>query len=318
MMGHDGDQTRPGDRRPCDAGRTLQTYSAKTRLQIAKSMPARRNPRAMISLPPHDWSDIRLSEVDRTKARDWIAVLPLAATEQHGPHLPFETDTLIAQAYLARVRAILPKDLPVTFLPIEPVGISTEHIAYPGTQTLATDVALRKWMAIGDTVAQAGLRKLIIVTSHGGNSAAMALIAQDLRAKHEMLAVSTSWSRFGAPDGLFSADELRFGIHGGAVETSIMLAAFPDQVRKARIANFESAEKKMTQEFRWLSAGRPAPFAWAMQDLNPLGAVGDATSATADKGEALIAHGARAFVELLEDVRKFDLSRLAHQPHILP
>lgn len=270
----------------------------------------------MTTRPPHDWSEIRLSDVDRADARDWIAVLPLAATEQHGPHLPFETDTMIAQAYLARVREIVPSDMPVTFLPIESVGISTEHIAYPGTLTLPTDAALTKWMALGDAVARSGVRKLVIVTSHGGNSAAMALIAQDLRAKHDMLAVTTSWSRFGAPDRLFSADELRFGIHGGAVETSIMLAAFPDSVRKDRIANFESAEKKMTTEFRWLSAGRPAPFAWTMQDLNPLGAVGDATEATAEKGEALIDHGARAFVELLADVRRFDLARLANQPQI--
>lgn len=265
----------------------------------------------------HDWPAFRSAVLGNAEASRWIAVLPLAATEQHGPHLPFETDVLIAQAYLARVRAALPDDLPVTFLPIEPVGISTEHIAYPGTQTLATDVALSKWMALCDAVAQTGIRKLVIVTSHGGNSAAMALIAQDLRAKHEMLAVSTSWSRFGAPDGLFPADELRFGIHGGAVETSIMLAAFPDQVRADRIANFESAEKQMAKEFRWLSAGRPAPFAWAAQDLNPLGVVGDATMASAEKGTALLDHGARAFVELLGDVRKFDLARLANQPEIL-
>lgn len=265
----------------------------------------------------HDWPAFRSAALGNAEASRWIAVLPLAATEQHGPHLPFETDVLIAQAYLARVRAALPDDLPVTFLPIEPVGISTEHIAYPGTQTLATDVALSKWMALCDAVAQTGIRKLVIVTSHGGNSAAMALIAQDLRAKHEMLAVSTSWSRFGAPDGLFSADELRFGIHGGAVETSIMLAAFPDQVRADRIANFESTEKQMAKEFRWLSAGRPAPFAWAAQDLNPLGVVGDATIASAEKGTALLDHGARAFVELLGDVSKFGLARLANQPEIL-
>ena len=270
-------------------------------------------------MPPHslhDWTAFRSAALGRTEASRWIAVLPLAATEQHGPHLPFETDVLIGQAYLARVRASMPENLPVTFLPIEPIGISTEHISYPGTQTLATDVALSKWMTLCDAVAQSGIRKLVIVTSHGGNSAAMALIAQDLRAKHEMLAVTTSWSRFGAPDDLFSADELRFGIHGGAVETSIMLAAFPDQVKKSRIANFESAEKQMTKEFRWLSAGRPAPFAWAAQDLNPFGVVGDATLATAEKGQALLDHGARAFVELLEDVQKFDLARLANRPQI--
>lgn len=276
-------------------------------------MSVRADTSALVLPPPRDWSDIR-PDADRTATQDWIAVLPLAATEQHGPHLPFETDALIAEAYLARVRELLPETVPATFLPIERVGISTEHIAYPGTKTLTTEAALARWTALADEVAQRGLRKLVIVTSHGGNSAAMALIAQDLRAKHAMLAVTTSWSRFGTPDGLLPADELRFGVHGGAVETSIMLAAFPEHVRKDRIAHFESAERKMTQDFRWLSASRPAPFAWAAQDLNPAGVVGDATLASAEKGRALIDHGAHAFVELLADVAKFDLGRLANQP----
>lgn len=272
----------------------------------------------MMTIPSHDWNTIRWPEVSEATARSWIAVLPLAATEQHGPHLPLETDVLIAQAYLTRVRAILPRDLPATFLPVEPVGISTEHIAYPGTQTLSTRDALDRWIALGENVAARGVRKLVIVSSHGGNSAAMALIAQDLRARHDMLAVTTSWSRFGAPDGLFAADELRFGIHGGAVETSIMLAAFPDTVRRDHIADFDSADRSMAREFRWLSAARPAPFAWAAQDLNPAGVVGDATKARADKGRALIEHGARAFVELLTDMHRFDLARLANRPLARP
>jgi creatinine amidohydrolase len=264
--------------------------------------------------PPLDWSDALKLNADKDAASRWIAVLPLAATEQHGPHLPFETDVLIGEAYLGRVRETLPDDIPVTFLPIEQVGISTEHVAYPGTRTLTTDAALKKWMALGDDVAQMGVRKLVVVTSHGGNSAAMALIAQDLRAKYEMLAVTTSWSRFGVPDGSFPTDEVRYGIHGGAIETSIMLAAYPQHVKHDQIANFESAEIQMTKEFRWLSAGRPAPFAWATQDLNPEGAIGDATLATPEKGKALIDHGARAFIELLTDVDRFDLRRLANQP----
>ena len=263
--------------------------------------------------PSRDWADIQATDNDRAAAANWIAVLPLAATEQHGPHLPLTTDTMIAQAYLARVRDVLPDDVPVTFLPIEPVGISIEHVAFPGTLTLPTDVALKQWMAIGENVARIGVRKLVIVTSHGGNSSAMALVAQDLRAKHDMLVVTTSWSRFGVPDGMFPADELRYGIHGGAVETSIMLAAFPQHVKKDRIANFESAARTMKNEFRWLSETRPAPFAWAAQDLNPRGVVGDATLATAENGEALIEHGARAFCELLADVQKFDLARLANR-----
>ena len=161
-------------------------------------------------------------------------------------------------------------------------------------------------MALGESVARAGLKKLVMVTSHGGNSAAMQLVAQDLRAQHGMLVVTTSWSRFGAPDGLFDADELRHGIHGGAVETSIMLAKYPQAVRKEVIADFKPASVQLEQDYRWLSTQRPAPFAWQAQDLNPSGAIGDATKASAEKGEKLIEHGARAFCELLADVDRFD------------
>jgi creatinine amidohydrolase len=264
--------------------------------------------------PPRDWADIDWAVVPAADAARWIAVLPLAATEQHGPHLPLETDIMIAEAYLARVREILPENVPVTFLPVQPVGISTEHTDFEGTQTLSNEAALHSWMTIGNSIARAGLRKIVIVTSHGGNSAAMMLVAQDLRAQHGMLAVTTSWSRFGAPDGLFSAEELRHGIHGGAVETSIMLARYREHVRNEAIADFRSNAIAMEKEFRWLSTQRPAPFAWQTQDLHPSGAVGDATQASADKGERLIDHGARAFCELLEDVDNFDVKRLATGP----
>jgi len=164
-------------------------------------------------LPPRDWTDIHWPDISANAPARWIAVLPLAATEQHGPHLPLGTDVMIAQAYLARVRELLPECIPATFLPLQPVGISTEHIGYPGTLTLPTDVALKTWMAIGESVARAGIKKLVMVTSHGGNSAAMTLVAQDLRAHHGLLAVTTGWSRLSAAEQLFSAQEVRHGIH---------------------------------------------------------------------------------------------------------
>ena len=103
-------------------------------------------------------------------------------------------------------------------------------------------------MAIGESVARAGIRKLVMVTSHGGNSAAMSLVAQDLRAHHGLLVVTTSWSRFGAPDGLFSAEELRHGIHGGAVETSIMLARYPQQRAQGGDRRFSSRQHRDGEE----------------------------------------------------------------------
>ncbi len=266
------------------------------------------------TLPCRDWTDLRWPDFAAHDVSRWIAVLPLAATEQHGPHLPLGTDIFIAEAYLARVRALLPADCPATFLPVQPVGISTEHLAYPGTLTLSPDVAIETWTAIGESVARAGLRKLVIVTSHGGNTAAMSLVAQELRAHLDMLVVTTAWGRLSAPGGLFSAEELRHGIHGGAVETAIMLSSYPQHVRTDRIANFIPASVGIEQEFKDLSMQRPAPLAWQAQDLHPAGVAGDATQASADKGERLLDAGARAFCELLADIDRFDLMRLGHQP----
>ena len=268
----------------------------------------------MTTIPPRDWAEISWPEIGAAKPARWIAVLPLAATEQHGPHLPLGTDVMIAQAYLSCVVELLPATLPVTFLPVQPIGISTEHIDFPGTLTLSAETAVRNWTALGASVARAGVRKLVIVTSHGGNSAAMMLVAQELRARHGLLVVTTSWSRFGAPQGLFSEEELRHGIHGGAVETSIMLARFAEHVRADKVANFRPASIDMEKQYRWLSTQRPAPFAWQTQDLHPSGAVGDATQGSAEKGERLIEHGARAFIELLQDVDKFDVNVLSSRP----
>jgi creatinine amidohydrolase len=266
------------------------------------------------TVPPRDWTDIHWPDVSGAGPGRWIAVLPLAATEQHGPHLPLGTDVMIAQAYLARVREWLADTLPVTFLPLQPVGISTEHIDYPGTLTLPTEIALNTWMALGTSVARAGVKKLVMVTSHGGNSAAMSLVAQDLRAQHGLLVVTTGWSRFGAPDGSFPADELRHGVHGGAVETSIMLARYPQHVRTEKIADFRPHSIAMEKDYRWLAAHRPAPFAWQAQDLHPSGAAGDATLGSAEKGERLLDHGAAAFCELLADVDRFDPATLSDGP----
>jgi creatinine amidohydrolase len=269
-------------------------------------------------LPPRDWTDIHWPGISETAPARWIAVLPLAATEQHGPHLPVGTDIMIGHAYLARVRELLAETIPVTFLPMQPVGISTEHIDYPGTLTLPTEVALKSWMALGESVARAGVKKLVMVTSHGGNSAAMTLAAQDLRAQFGLLVVTTGWFRFGAPDGLFSPEELRHGIHGGAWETSIMLARYPHAVHRDKIADFRPSSIAMEQEYRWLSAHRPVPFAWQTQDLHASGAVGDAAAATPETGEVLLDHGARAFCELLTEVDEFDVTRLSTDPRHSP
>jgi creatinine amidohydrolase len=268
----------------------------------------------MTTLPNRNWMDMTWQEIAGAETQRWIAVLPLAAVEQHGPHLPLGVDSYIAEAYLARVRQLLPDDLPVSFLPVQRIGISAEHLAYPGTLTVSPATAIAAWTEIGESLLRAGLRKLVLVTSHGGNTAAMELVARDLRTRLGMLAVTVGWHRFGYPDGAFSAEEKKHGIHGGDIETSLMLAGKPETVRTDKSPNATPATVAMAQEFKWLGAYRPAGFGWMTQDLNPTGAVGDATLASAEKGEAALAHGAQAFVELLHEIDRFDLARLREGP----
>ena len=267
-----------------------------------------------MALPKRDWTEMTWQEIAGAATERWIAVLPLAAVEQHGPHLPLGVDSFIADAYLSRVRAILPEDLPVTFLPTQRIGISTEHLAYAGTLTFSAKTAVAAWTELGESIARTGLRKLVLVTSHGGNVAAMELVARDLRARFGMLAVTVGWHRFGYSEGSFSVEEKKHGIHAGDIETSLMLAARPHTVRMEEAARATPETVAMAQEFRWLGAYRPAGCAWMTQDLHPSGALGDATLAKADKGEAALAQGAKAFVELLREIDRFDLCRLRDGP----
>ena len=87
--------------------------------------------------PNRDYSQITDAEIDTADTSDWIAVLPLGAHEQHGPHLPFETDTIIASGIACKLAGALREDLPVTFLPTEAVGYSIEHMDYEGSRTVA-------------------------------------------------------------------------------------------------------------------------------------------------------------------------------------
>ena len=257
------------------------------------------------------WSDLTADDLAGRDMSRVVAVLPVAAIEQHGPHLPLSTDVTIAEGYLARVRDLVrdpaPDDIDVLVLPVQPVGKSDEHDAFPGTLTLTAATALAAWTEIGAGVHRAGCGKLVIVTSHGGNSALIDLVAGELRARFGMVAVTTSWSRLGYPDGLFPAEEIAHGIHAGGIETALMLALRPDLVRTREIADFPPRTRAMAGDFTHLRAGRPAAFAWKAGDLHPSGATGDARLGTAEAGRAALEHGARAFVELLRDVDRFSL-----------
>jgi creatinine amidohydrolase len=265
-------------------------------------------------LPKRDWVEMTWEDFAGADKTRWIAVLPVAAVEQHGPHLPLGVDALIGAAYLSRARALLPAELPVSFLPMLPIGTSEEHRAFPGTLTLSADTLIRVLAEIGESVHRAGLRKLVIVNSHGGNVSAIDLVTRDLRVRLNLLTVACSWFGLGYPDGQFTQQEQVHGIHAGAIETSIMLAAHPALVRTGRVQSFASAGIELAREFRYLGIDRPGRLGWMSQDLHASGAMGDASTATAEKGKAAVEFGARAFVELLGEVDRFDLARLKQGP----
>ncbi len=257
------------------------------------------------------WSDLSTRDFSARDMGRVIAVLPIAAVEQHGPHLPVGVDAMIMEGCIARVAARLPDDLPALFLPVQSIGVSTEHRDFRGTLSLSPQTAAQLIADIAEGPVRAGCRKLVLLNSHGGNSALISQSALELRARHGVLAVTVSWSRFGYPDGLFDADELRHGIHGGEVETALMLAFRPELVDMTQARDFPVRSRDFERDFAWLRADRPAGFGWMAQDLSAQGAMGDAASATAEKGEATADYWATAFIELLRDVEAFDMSGFA-------
>ena len=260
------------------------------------------------------WSDLSLHDFQSASLPHTIAVLPVAAIEQHGPHLPFGVDAMIMEGCLKRALLQMPDTLGAIFLPIQKIGVSIEHRDFPGSLSLTSQTAARMLFEISESVARAGIKKLILMNSHGGNSAIISQLALELRAQLNLLAVTCSWSRFGYPPDLFDAEELRLGVHGGDIETSLMLALRPELVDQTKAKNFTSAALNYEQDFIWLRTDRPAGFGWMAQDLSLAGAVGDASQASAAKGEAVINYWANAFVELVKDVDRFDLSNLRSVP----
>lgn len=244
----------------------------------------------------------------RVLASRTIAILPLGAHEYHGPHLPLETDTLIARAVAGRLRKALPETLDVIFLEPEPVGYSPEHLDRPGTKSLAFDEAVHRWLGIAGDLASRGIRKLVLLNAHGGNSPLLTIVATEARVRFRMLCVATSWTRFGVPDGLIPLEEKALDIHGGDIETSVMLAIAPERVDMAKAHDFPSAQSGFASRYSHLRAYGPHAFGWMMSDLNPDGAAGRASLATAGKGEALLSHSVKGLAELIEDVDRFDVA----------
>jgi len=265
----------------------------------------------MPTQPRRLWHEMATTDFAALDPARTVAVLPVAAVESHGPHLPLWVDACLCQGIVARALALMPDGLPATVLPMMAVGKSDEHVAFPGTLTLSAETLIRVWTEIGDSVARAGIRKLVLFNSHGGQPQVMDIVARDLRARRRMLVVTASWWALGLPDGLFPPGELRHGIHGGGIETSMMLHLRPDLVRDDARRDFVPATVAMERDYVHLRAeGGGIGFGWQTQDLHPDGACGNALDADAERGRQLVDNAAARLVALLAEVSRFPLSAL--------
>lgn len=260
------------------------------------------------------WSSLTWQDFASLDAARMVAVLPVAAIEQHGPHLPLDVDARICAGVLDAALARVPAEVPLLVLPAMPIGKSDEHAAFPGTLTLSTDTLCRLWFEIGESVRRAGVRKLVIVNAHGGQSTVARIVAQDLRVKLGLMAVVANTFGFGEPAGLFPAQEAAHGIHGGANETSLMLALAPDAVRRDRIDDFPPASIGLAARAVELRFHGNGMIGWATQDLHPSGACGDARLASADAGRRILEHVAARLATLLAEVSAYPLEALRDGP----
>ena len=198
-------------------------------------------------LPKREWSEMTTNEFERLDKDRVIALLPVGATEQHGPHLPVCVDAAINAGVLKRAMELLPAEIPLTKLPPLPFGKSVEHDDFAGTISLGTNTLMAAWTDIGESVRRAGVKKLVLFNSHGGQPQVAEIVARDLRKRLGMLVVTVDWFSFGLPEGMFDDDELRHGLHGGDVETSVMLHLHPDLVDMSKADDFRSAGRDMEQ-----------------------------------------------------------------------
>ena len=265
----------------------------------------------MRGLPGRAWADQTATDLTGVAHRDPVVVLPMGAIEQHGPHLPLSTDVDIGWGLLEAAFLRLDASFPAYHLPMQAIGASDEHADVGGTLTLEGHTAVETIVAMGRAVARAGIRRLVVSNSHGGNRPVIDLAALRLRREEGLLVVKAHWFRFPRPTGeSVPASEWEHGLHGGAVETAMMLHLRPDAVRAEAIGSFPSLGQELGPALEIVRPEGVAPFAWMARDLNANGVVGDATLADAALGARLVDHYGGVLAQVIRDARAFPLERL--------
>lgn len=241
------------------------------------------------------WKQVEALPKDKT-----MLVLPTAAIEQHGHHLPLATDTLISNLLLGKALELLPADFPIYALPPVCYGKSNEHIGFPGTLTVSASTLMAVVREIGASIHAAGFRKLVIFNTHGGNTAVIQVMARDLRAEFGLRVFCLSGG--GPLEGL-SRQEAKYGFHANEMETAVLLAATPELVHTDQYTVNYIAQ--VDQPGVLLPEGGAATFAWLTRDIAPSGVMGDPTPATAENGERWIASMAKWIAGALQEMAAY-------------
>ena len=262
--------------------------------------------------PIRQWHAMTTAEVERLVDLDPVAVLPVAAIEQHGPHLPLSTDLDIGLGLLAAAFHQLDGDFPAVALPPIAVGASREHARFAGT--LSIDAGLLGEMVYQQGIAlhRAGVKRIVLSNSHGGNVAALHTASLRLRERHGLLVVKAHYFLFPPPDSVqLPSSEWRHGLHGGAVETAMMLHLHPDAVRRDSIRHNRSQAEALEALLRLVGPEEPAAsFSWLAGDLHPSGATGHAELGDQAIGERLVDYYGGKLADVIRDAKAFPTDAL--------
>lgn len=242
-------------------------------------------------------------QVDALPRATTLLVLPTAAIEQHGHHLPLATDTLINNLLLGKALENIPADLPIYALPPVCYGKSNEHIGFPGTLSVSAQTFLAVVRDLGASISAAGFKKVVLYNTHGGNTSLVDVLARDLRAEFGLRTFSLFGSGGMSFDGV-SAQERTYGFHAGEIETALLLHATPELVHSDEYTSNYIARVDQPELLK--PEGSSANFTWLTKDLAPSGVMGDPSPATAANGEQWSNEAARRIAEILMAMYNFE------------
>lgn len=260
------------------------------------------------------WADLSTADFATADMDGLVAVQPVAAIEQHGPHLPVSVDAAISRGIVEAALSRLPGSVPALVLPALPVGKSNEHLAFPGTLSLSYETLGRVWFEIAESVRRAGCRRIIFFNSHGGQPQLVDIVCREARVRLGMFAVACTWFQCVDLSDLFDETECAHGIHAGAIETSVMLHLHPKLVSMEKARDWPSASIRVERENAILRAEGKTGFGWQMQDLQPSGAAGNALAASADLGRTIVDRAADALAVLIAETARYPLTNLTRAP----